>query len=51
MTGSASGGLSIALKALGETYYQRGIDAINPELCIASHQCRVVVSIYCTMEL
>ena len=42
MTGSASGGLSIALKALGETYYQRGIDAgINPELLhrVASMSC------------
>lgn len=42
ITGSASGGLSIALKALGETYYQRGIDAgINPELLhrVASMSC------------
>ena len=42
MTGSASGGLSIALKALGETYYQRGIEAgINPELLhrVASMSC------------
>ena len=42
MTGSASGGLSIALKALGETYYQRGINAgINPELLhrVASMSC------------
>lgn len=42
MTGSASGGLSIALKALGDTYYQRGIDAgINPELLhrVASMSC------------
>jgi H+/gluconate symporter-like permease len=42
MTGSASGGLSIALKALGETYYQRGVDAgINPELLhrVASMSC------------
>ena len=42
MTGSASGGLSIALKALGETYYQRGIAAgINPELLhrVASMSC------------
>ena len=42
MTGSASGGLSIALKALGDTYYQRGIEAgINPELLhrVASMSC------------
>lgn len=42
MTGSASGGLSIALNALGETYYERGIAAgINPELLhrIASMSC------------
>ncbi|WP_417849507.1 GntP family permease [Thalassoglobus sp.] len=42
MTGSASGGLSIALKTLGETYYQRGIEAgINPELLhrVASMAC------------
>ena len=42
ITGSASGGLSIALKALGETYYQRGIAAgINPELLhrVASMSC------------
>ncbi len=42
MTGSASGGLSIALKALGDTYYQRGVDAgINPELLhrVASMSC------------
>ncbi|MDA1232340.1 MAG: GntP family permease, partial [Planctomycetota bacterium] len=42
ITGSASGGLSIALKALGDTFYQRGIDAgINPELLhrVASMSC------------
>lgn len=42
ITGSASGGLSIALKALGETYYERGIAAgINPELLhrVASMSC------------
>ena len=42
MTGSASGGLSIALKALGDTYYQRGIETgINPELLhrVASMSC------------
>jgi H+/gluconate symporter-like permease len=42
MTGSASGGLSIALKALGDTYYQRGIEAgIDPELLhrVASMSC------------
>lgn len=42
MTGSASGGLSIALKALGETYYQRGLVAgIDPDLLhrIASMSC------------
>jgi len=42
MTGSASGGLSIALTALGDTYYQRGIEAgINPELLhrVASMSC------------
>jgi H+/gluconate symporter-like permease len=42
MTGSASGGLSIALQALGETYYERGIAAgINPELLhrVASMSC------------
>lgn len=42
ITGSASGGLSIALNALGDTYYQRGIDAgINPELLhrVASMSC------------
>ncbi len=33
ISGSASGGLSIALKALGETYYQRAVAAgIDPEL-------------------
>jgi H+/gluconate symporter-like permease len=42
MTGSASGGLSIALKALGETYYERGLAAgIDPQLLhrIASMSC------------
>lgn len=42
MTGSASGGLGIALQAFGETYYQRGLAAgINPELLhrIASMSC------------
>lgn len=42
ITGSASGGLSIALKTLGETYYQRGIAAgIDPELLhrVASMSC------------
>jgi H+/gluconate symporter-like permease len=42
ITGSASGGLSLALKTLGETYYERGIAAgINPELLhrIASMSC------------
>lgn len=42
MTGSASGGLSIALKTLGETYYEQGIAAgIDPQLLhrIASMSC------------
>lgn len=42
ITGSASGGLSIALKALGETYLQRGTAAgISPELLhrVASMSC------------
>lgn len=42
ITGSASGGLSIALKALGETYYERGLAAgIHPELLhrVASMSC------------
>src|SRR5690606_2986778 len=42
MTGSASGGLGIALQAFGETYYQRGLAAgINPELLhrVASMSC------------
>ncbi len=42
ITGSASGGLSIALKALGETYLQRGTDAgISPDLLhrVASMSC------------
>ena len=42
ITGSASGGLSIALTSLGETYYQRGLAAgINPELLhrVASMSC------------
>lgn len=42
ITGSASGGLSIALEALGETYYQRALETgINPELLhrIASMSC------------
>ncbi len=42
ITGSASGGLSIALRALGETYYERGIAAgIDPQLLhrIASMAC------------
>ncbi|WP_164101259.1 GntP family permease [Candidatus Laterigemmans baculatus] len=42
MTGSASGGLSIALQTLGETYYQRGLAAgIDPELLhrVASMSC------------
>jgi H+/gluconate symporter-like permease len=42
ITGSASGGLSIALTALGETYYQRGVEAgIDPELLhrVASMSC------------
>jgi H+/gluconate symporter-like permease len=42
ITGSASGGLSIALKALGETYLQRGEEAgISPELLhrVASMSC------------
>jgi H+/gluconate symporter-like permease len=33
ITGSASGGLSIALESLGATYYQRGLEfGINPEV-------------------
>jgi H+/gluconate symporter-like permease len=42
ITGSASGGLSIALNTLGETYYQQGIAAgIDPQLLhrIASMSC------------
>lgn len=42
ITGSASGGLSIALKSLGETYLQRGTEAgISPELLhrVASMSC------------
>lgn len=42
ITGSASGGLSIALKTLGETYYERGLAAgIDPQLLhrIASMSC------------
>lgn len=42
ITGSASGGLSIAMEALGETYYQRALaTGINPELLhrIASMSC------------
>jgi H+/gluconate symporter-like permease len=42
ITGSASGGLSIALNTLGETYYQRGLAAgIDPQLLhrIASMSC------------
>lgn len=42
ITGSASGGLSIALQALGETYYERGIAAgIDPQLLhrVASMSC------------
>lgn len=42
MTGSASGGLSIALKTLGDTYYERGLAAgIDPQLLhrIASMSC------------
>lgn len=42
ITGSASGGLSIALTALGETYYQRGLEAgIDPQLLhrVASMSC------------
>lgn len=42
ITGSASGGLSIALKALGETYLQRGTEVgISPELLhrVASMSC------------
>jgi H+/gluconate symporter-like permease len=42
ITGSASGGLSIALKALGETYYQQGVAAgIDPQLLhrVASMSC------------
>jgi H+/gluconate symporter-like permease len=42
ITGSASGGLSIALNTLGETYYQRGLEAgIDPQLLhrIASLSC------------
>ncbi len=42
LTGSASGGLSIALKSLGETYYQRGLVAgIDPALLhrVASMSC------------
>ncbi|TVP98640.1 MAG: GntP family permease [Planctomycetaceae bacterium] len=42
ITGSASGGLSIALTALGETYYQRGLEAgIDPQLLhrVASLSC------------
>jgi len=42
MTGSASGGLSIALKALGETYLQRANEVgISPELLhrVASMSC------------
>jgi H+/gluconate symporter-like permease len=33
ITGSASGGLSIALESLGETYYQRALEfGVNPEV-------------------
>jgi H+/gluconate symporter-like permease len=33
ITGSASGGLGIALESLGATYYQRAIDlGVNPEV-------------------
>ncbi len=42
ITGSASSGLSIALKALGETYYQRGLElGVSPELMhrVASLSC------------
>lgn len=42
ITGSASGGLSIALNTLGETYYERGLAAgIDPQLLhrIASMSC------------
>lgn len=42
ITGSASGGLSIALETLGETYYKRGLEAgIDPQLLhrIASMSC------------
>ena len=42
ITGSASGGLSIALKTLGETYYMRGLEAgIDPQLLhrVASMSC------------
>ena len=42
ITGSASGGLSIALKTLGDDYYQRGLAAgIDPQLLhrIASMSC------------
>lgn len=42
ITGSASGGLSIALTALGETYYRRGLEAgISPDLLhrVASMSC------------
>ncbi|MCC6511044.1 MAG: GntP family permease [Pirellulaceae bacterium] len=42
ITGSASGGLSIALNALGETYYQQGLAAgIHPDLLhrVASMSC------------
>lgn len=42
ISGSASGGLSIALKALGETYYKRGLEAgLSPEVLhrVASMSC------------
>lgn len=42
VTGSASGGLSIAMKTLGEDYYQRALaNGINPELLhrVASMSC------------
>jgi H+/gluconate symporter-like permease len=42
ITGSASGGLSIALEALGQTFYERGLTAgIDPEVMhrVASLSC------------
>ena len=48
ITGSASGGLSIALKTVGETYYERALAVgIDPQWLHVLPRCPVGDSIVC----